>query len=304
MSYNYVLTLIAKPRLTAVLRDAVAAFVSTVAKCSDIDWLAEGEACDIHFELAAKADLPALRQSTQRLFEETDIDAFVQPAGGRRKRLLVADMDSTIIEQECIDEIAEAAGVGDKVAAITGRAMRGELDFEAALVERVNLIRGFPLTGLKAILDRRITLTPGATELTATMRANGGRCVLVSGGFTFFTSAIAERAGFDASFGNTLKMTDGCIDGVEPPILGRDYKLEVLRREAQTMGIDMSETMAVGDGANDLAMIGAAGLGVAFRAKAIVAKAADARITAGDLTSLLFIQGYRRSEFGKAALYN
>ncbi|MDZ4790073.1 MAG: phosphoserine phosphatase SerB [Hyphomicrobiales bacterium] len=261
------------------------------------DWLADGIACDLLIHMEGG---PHALKAARALIGDAPIDAVIQPAAGRRKRLLVADMDSTVIEQECIDEMAAVAGVGAQVAAITEAAMRGELDFEAALIERINMIRGFPVAGLQDILDNCITLTPGAAELTATMRAHGARCILVSGGFTFFTDTIAKRAGFDASHGNTLVISDGTVAGVKQPILGREYKLEALRAEADKMGVDIADTMAVGDGANDLAMLGSAGLGVAFKAKDVVARAAAARIDHGDLTALLYIQGYKRIDFRKS----
>lgn len=260
-------------------------------------WLAPGQACDIAFRPADDAALADARQLLDRITTALPIDAAIQPAAGRRKRLLVADMDSTIIEQECLDEIARLAGIGPQIAAITERAMRGELNFEAALRERVGLLKGFPLSRLGEVLETAITLTPGARALTATMHAHGGRCVLVSGGFTFFTGAVALLAGFDAHFGNSFLMEDGAVAGVADPILGQEAKLATLKAEAAALGITLSETMAVGDGANDLAMLKAAGLGVAFHAKPVVAQEAAARIDHGDLTSLLFLQGYRQADF-------
>ncbi len=192
--------------------------------------------------------------------------------------MLVADMDSTIIQQECLDEVAKAAGIGPKIAAITERAMRGEVEFEAALKQRIGLLSGFPESGLRDVLDRHIQLTPGARELAGTMRANGARTVLVSGGFTFFTSAIARIAGFDIDYGNRFLFENGAIAGVAEPILGQNAKLEAMEREALQTGIGLGEIVAVGDGANDLAMIKAAGLGVAFHAKPIVASQARARV--------------------------
>lgn len=258
------------------------------------DWLAPGQACDISF---SAHDENALQRARQFIATLTRVDAAIQPVEGRRKRLLVADMDSTIIQQECLDEIARLAGIGPQIAAITERAMNGELNFEAALRERVGLLRGFPLSRLQEVLANSITLTPGARMLTSTMRANGGRCVLVSGGFTFFTGAVALLAGFDAHFGNSFLIEDDAVAGVADPILGQEAKLATLKAEAAALGIPLSQAMAVGDGANDLAMLKAAGLGVAFHAKPVVASEAAARIDHGDLTSLLFLQGYRQADF-------
>ena len=203
---------------------------------------------------------------------------------------------STIIGQECLDEIAKVAGIGPQIAAITERAMRGEVQFEAALRERIGLLKGFPLDRLQQVLEEKITLTDGARTLTATMRANGARCVLVSGGFTFFTGAVAMMAGFDAHYGNSFLVEDDAVVGVAEPILGKDAKLATLRSEAAGLGIGPSEAIAVGDGANDLDMLKEAGLGVAFHARPIVAREAAASISHGDLTSLLFLQGYRQTD--------
>ncbi len=192
--------------------------------------------------------------------------------------------------------MARAAGIGPKVAAITERAMRGELQFEDALRQRIALLRGFPEAKLRDVLDR-IELMPGTKELTGTMRAYGARVVLVSGGFTFFTSAIAKRAGFDIDYGNRFIFENGALTGVAEPILGQNAKLEAMESEALQTGIGLGEIIAVGDGANDLAMIKAAGLGVAFRAKPIVSAEARARINHGDLTALLYLQGYRAEDF-------
>jgi phosphoserine phosphatase len=207
-------------------------------------------------------------------------------------------MDSTMIGQECLDELADFVGLREKVAAITARAMRGEIAFEPALRERVALLRGLSADVVKTLLAERITLTPGARTAVATMRAHGCRTVLVSGGFTVFTGAIAERLGFHAHRGNVLEMADGALLGtVAEPILGREAKLAALEARTAALGIGADAVVAVGDGANDGAMVAAAGLGVAFRAKPAVAAAAAARIEHGDLTALLYLQGYRQEEF-------
>ncbi|MBI1340272.1 phosphoserine phosphatase SerB [bacterium] len=231
------------------------------------------------------------------LADEAKFDWSLSPEEGRRKRLLVSDMDSTIIGQECLDELADYAGVKAEVASITERAMRGELDFEAALIERVAMLKGLPVSALMRCYEDRVRLNPGARTLTATMRRSGARCVLVSGGFTFFTERVARDAGFDAHRANTLVEADGGLTGaVARPILGREAKLAALKEEAAALGIDLAATLAIGDGANDLAMIEASGLGVAFRAKPIVADRTRARIAHTDLTAALFFQGYHEGE--------
>ena len=226
------------------------------------------------------------------------VDIVVQPAASRRKRLLIADMDSTIIEQECIDELAEFVGRRAEIAAITERAMRGDLDFEAALLERLEMLKGLPVTALGDVFEKRITLTPGARTLVRTMRKRGATTALVSGGFTYFTSRVAAAAGFDVNEANELLAAEGRLAGdVARPIRGRKAKEEALVRLSIERGIPLAETLAVGDGANDLGMLGRAGLGVAFRAKPAVAAAAGARIDHGDLTALLYLQGVTKTDF-------
>jgi phosphoserine phosphatase len=227
------------------------------------------------------------------------LDAAFLPAAGRRKKLLVADMDSTIIGQECIDELAALAGAGPEIAAITERAMRGELDFEAALEERVGRLAGSPAHLIDRVCDQRLSLNPGAQTLVRTMRWAGAECVLVSGGFTVFTRVVAERAGFSSHRGNRLGVdADGALDGtVGKPILGRDAKARALVELAEEAGLDLDQTLAIGDGANDLAMIGKAGLGIAYKAKPVVAAAAKAAILHTDLSAALYYQGYTVEEF-------
>jgi phosphoserine phosphatase len=226
------------------------------------------------------------------------VDLVVQPSAGRRKAMLLADMDSTMIRQECIDELAEVAGVGAHVRAITARAMNGELDFEGALTERVALLRGLPETVIAEVLAARITPMPGGTALVATMRAHGAYAALVSGGFTAFTQAIAARLGFDEHRANTLLSEGGRLTGaVAQPILGREAKVRALEDITARRGIAEADVIAVGDGANDLGMLGRAGTGVALHAKPSVAAQCDIRINHGDLTALLYLQGYRRDEF-------
>ncbi len=297
---SHVVTLITAVGAHEPLVGLAKTLCASLANSQPAVWLAE-EACDIPFRPESEAALAHAREAVYDLRRGGAVDAFIQPVAGRRKRMLVADMDSTIIRQECLDEIAAVAGIGPKIAAITERAMLGELDFESALRERIGLLHGFPESRLQEVLDSRITLTPGARALASTMRANGGRAVLVSGGFSFFTAAVAARAGFDADYGNRFIMENGVIAGVADPILGRDAKLRTLEREAATFGVSQEDVIAVGDGANDLAMLKAAGLGVAFHAKPMVAEQADARIDHGDLAALLYLQGYRRDAFVTSA---
>ena len=227
------------------------------------------------------------------------IDLAILPAARfGRKRLLISDMDSTIIGQECIDEIADAVGLKAKISEITERAMRGELDFEAALTERVAMLKGLPLGALARTLEERITLNPGARTLIATMKAHGARTLLVSGGFTYFTSRVADLAGFESHQGNTLIDDGAALTGeVGRPILGREAKRTALLEAAAALGASADDTLAMGDGANDLDMIRASGLGVAYRAKPVVAAEAAGSIRHTDLTAALFFQGYKASEF-------
>jgi phosphoserine phosphatase len=239
-----------------------------------------------------------LRQEAAAAVAELPVDWAIVPVAGRRKQLLVADMDSTIINVECLDELADFAGVKAEIAAITERAMRGELEFEPALRERVAKLKGLAVEALQKTYDERVRLNPGARTLVRTMAANGARCVLVSGGFTFFTSRITEAAGFHTNRANLLLDDGAALTGqVQEPILGRAAKLSALREEAQALGIGAGETLAIGDGANDLDMIKAAGLGIAYHAKPLVAAEADARIDHTSLETALFFQGYARREF-------
>ena len=243
-------------------------------------------------------DLAAVKAALAPVFEGRTVDWCLQPTDGRRKRLLVADMDSTIINVECLDELADFAGLKAEISAITERAMRGELEFEGALRQRVAMLKGLAVTTLQQAYDERVRLNPGARTLVRTMRGHGARCVLVSGGFTFFTSRVAQAALFHAHRANTLLESDGRLSGaVAEPILGREAKLAALREEASARDLPLSATLAVGDGANDLGMIEAAGLGVAYRAKPIVAAQADAKVEHCDLTALLYFQGYSLDDF-------
>lgn len=239
-----------------------------------------------------------LREEAAAAVAELPVDWALVPVEGRRKKLLIADMDSTIINVECLDELADFAGLKAEIAAITERAMRGELAFEPALIARVGKLKGLSLEALQRTYDERVELNPGAATLVRTMAKNGARCVLVSGGFTFFTSRVAEAAGFHANRANTLLNDGATLTGeVAQPILGRSAKLEALRAEAAAIGAGEADALAIGDGANDLDMIKAAGLGLAFRAKPIVAIEAHAKIDYTSLEAALFFQGYRRAEF-------
>jgi len=270
---------------------AVAATGGTVAARATL----APEAHDLRVEGAVRA---ALRRAVESALVGLPADVCVQPWEGRRKRLLVADMDSTIIGCECLDELADFAGVKAEVSRITERAMRGEIGFEGALRERVAMLQGLPLSALTRCYEARVRLNPGAETLVRTMAAHGARCVLVSGGFSFFTSRVARAAGFHDDRANRLVEKGDVLTGeVADPILGREAKLAALKREAAELGIDLSLALAVGDGANDLAMIEAAGLGVAYRAKPVVAAEADARVDHADLTALLHFQGYAAADF-------
>jgi phosphoserine phosphatase len=260
------------------------------------DWLAPDEAAE--FPVAAP---PVNRWEVWAELQALGVDMVVQPAAGRRKRMLLADMDSTMIGQECIDELAAEAGIGPRVAEITARAMNGELDFEGALRERVALLAGLPESVIARVIDSRITLAPGGAELVATMRRDGAHAALVSGGFTAFTAHVAAALGFDEHRANRLLVEGGRLAGrVAEPILGRAAKVAALDEITARLGLTSAEVLAVGDGANDLGMLERAGAGVALHAKPAVAAECDIRVNHGDLTALLFLQGYARSDFAAA----
>jgi len=293
----YVAILISNSAVTAVDSALLTELAETLPHAGAARWLNSGIAADIPF---ARADAPltAITAWLRGIVGDRPVDVAVLPEAYRRKKLLLADMDSTMIEQECIDELAAFVGLKDKVSAITARAMRGEIAFEPALRERVALLRGLPVTIVDEIIARHITLMPGGRTLVATMKAHGAYTALVSGGFTFFTSPIGRMIGFDEDRSNILELEDGKLAGlVRDPILGKEAKQERLIALREERGLRPEETLAVGDGANDLAMLGEAGLGVALHAKPAVAAAADVRIDHGDLTALLYLQGYRASEF-------
>jgi len=252
-------------------------------------------------DYVVKDDMATWTDRVTRGVEGLPVDWCLQPEAGRKKRLLIADMDSTIINVECLDELADFAGKKAEISAITERAMRGELEFEGALRERVGMLKGLSSGALQECYDARVRLNPGAAVTVKTMAANGARCLLVSGGFTFFTDRVAAAAGFHANRANSFNFDGEVMSGtVGEPILGKQAKLDALLEETTALGVTPFDALAVGDGANDLAMIEAAGLGVAYRAKPVVAAQADARVDHSDLTALLYFQGYRASEFAEA----
>tara|TARA_B100000614_G_scaffold256391_1_gene274865 strand:+ start:291 stop:1187 length:897 start_codon:yes stop_codon:yes gene_type:complete len=295
---EHVLTLIAgspDPHLNALAADAREKLRSAGARVAEPDFLASDIACDLLF-----VDLePAAAEAAAReVVGDAPIDHVVQPTAGRRKKLMIADMDSTIVNVETLDELAAHAGVKDKVKSITERAMRGEIDFRGALRERVAMLAGLPATALQETFDHAVGLNPGAETLMATLRAAGVFTALVSGGFTFFTDRIRARLGFDDAQANVLDIVDGHLTGrVREPIINRDGKRTALVELCIRHEFDFSEAIAVGDGANDLPMLQTAGMGVAYHAKPLVAAGAKARIDHGDLTALLYLQGYRPEEF-------
>jgi phosphoserine phosphatase len=294
---DLVLTVVAPPNAGAFSLALREVFASVGAKGTSSRKLDAGESAATDVFLEAP-DLAEVRAALEEPMAGQALDWCVQPVAGRRKRLLVADMDSTIINVECLDELADFAGLKAEISAITERAMRGELAFEGALRERVAMLQGLSVAALQQTYDERVRLNPGARTMVRTMAANGARCVLVSGGFSFFTSRVAQAALFHAHRANTLIEAEGALTGfVGEPILGREAKLAALEQEAKAGAIPLAETLALGDGANDLAMIEAAGLGIAYHAKPIVAAQADARIEHTDLTTLLYFQGYSEDAF-------
>jgi phosphoserine phosphatase len=294
MSSVLVATLIADPSTEPLSEATVDRAAQALNGIERRRWLDEGVAADLVFT----GDLKAKRAALESALSGDAIDVIVQPLAHRRKRLLIADMDSTLIGQECVDELAARVGVGERVAAITERAMRGEVAFAPALRERVALLQGLPETVIQDVLKDRITLSRGARTLVQTMRANGAYVAIVSGGFRQFTGAIRERLGADEDRANVLMIEGGRLTGqVMEPILGQDAKLSALKEIAAAMGLALDDTLAVGDGANDLPMLQAAGLGIAYRAKPKVAAGADARVERTDLSALLYAQGFARKDF-------
>jgi phosphoserine phosphatase len=290
-----VATLIANPSQPVLTDEVVALAATALGQETERSVLARGIAADLI--LPALADAKAIEGTLRQALDGRPIDIVVQPLATRRKRLFLADMDSTMIGQECIDELADYVGLKKEVSEITERAMRGEIAFEPALRERVALLKNLPVDVVDDIIEKRITLTPGGRVLVQTMRANGAYACLVSGGFTLFTGPIGAKIGFNEHRSNQLILEGEKLAGtVEEPILGREAKLATLIELRTRFGLARHETMAVGDGANDLAMLGEAGLGVAFRAKPAVAAAAHAQIDHADLSALLYAQGYRADE--------
>jgi len=290
-----VATLIAHPS-NPVLDAKAGERAAEAVNAAGLYWLADGIACDV--ALRNEADAAVSEQQLRHALSDLPIDVVVQHVETRRKKILIADMDSTMIGQECIDELADVVGLKEQVSAITARAMNGEIAFEPALRERVALLKGLPITVVDDVIAKRITLTSGGPELIATMRAKGFYTALVSGGFTVFTSRIADMLGFHENRANLLLEKDGILTGeVAEPILGKQAKVDALNDIAEKLGIPPDEAMAVGDGANDLGMLGLAGSGVALHAKPTVSAQAKMRIDHSDLTALLYIQGYRRSDF-------
>jgi phosphoserine phosphatase len=296
---THVATLVCDPAFPALNGGLLRRARQALSRPGPPQWLDPGIAADIAFEPGPSDGASAVAERVRAALDNASVDVIVQKTQGRRKKLLLADMDSTMINQECIDELAAEIGEMAHVAAITERAMRGDIAFEPALRERVALLKGLDRATILRVIANKITLTPGGRALVQTMRANGAHTVLVSGGFSVFASVIAARIGFHEHRANELLFgEDGKLSGlVAEPILGKDAKLAALEQLREKRGLSAEETLAVGDGANDLAMLEAAGLGIAFRAKPKVAAAAHARIDHGDLTALLYAQGYRREEF-------
>ena len=288
----FTVTVLAAPK-RADLTQSLAEDLRAQWNGGHVIWLNPGIAAEFPVD-AQPADFWPLWE----VMQAQGFDIAIQPTQGRRKAVLLADMDSTMIEQECIDELADVAGVGERVAAITARAMNGELDFHEALLARVGLLAGLPETAIDEVLDNRITLAAGGRDLVATMHAQGGYSALVSGGFTAFTGPVATALGFDEHRANTLLADNDVLTGhVALPVLGREAKVEALQQIAAARGLTPADVIAVGDGANDLGMLQLAGTGVALHAKPSVAAQVDIRINHGDLTALLYLQGYAAEEF-------
>ncbi len=293
---SLIATLICNPANPALDSSIVDGARAVLPGAAPAQWLFNEVAVDIPF--TSSDDIGAIVDRLREARGDLPIDIVVQPRIARRKKLFLADMDSTMIGQECVDELADFAGLKNHVAAITERAMRGEIEFEPALRERVALLQGMAVSVVDEVLAKRITLTPGGRELVATMRAHGAYTCLISGGFTLFTRSVAAMIGFQENRGNELLVADGKFTGqVAEPILGRAAKLATLVELREAFDVDDLDTLAVGDGANDLGMIQSAGLGIAYHARPAVAAAAHGRIDFGDLTALLYAQGYRRDEF-------
>jgi phosphoserine phosphatase len=291
---RHVLTFIAGPTCTESLPQVVAKLTASFSGMP-VRWLAPNRACDVELEYALSAgQFAALKEKTDAM----RIDCVMQPLAHRHKKLLISDMDSTMIEQECIDELADCVGLKETVSAITARAMNGEIDFADALRERVRMLAGLPVATLAEVFDTRITMMPGAELLVKTMKARGSYCVLVSGGFTFFTGRVAAVLGFDAHEANQLEVGNATLTGaVTEPVLGKEAKHATLHKICMERSIPLGATLAVGDGANDLPMLHAAGLGVAYRAKPVVEASASAAIRFNDVSALLYLQGIAQCDW-------
>lgn len=288
----YAVTLLTNPAAPALNLSTAEALRSAWGG-GDLKWLALGEAAEFMVE-----QVPSNLWDVWEGLQSQGIDLIAQPAEGRRKKMLLADMDSTMIQQECIDELADVAGVGERVKEITAKAMNGELDFEGALIERVGLLKGLPESVIQKVIDERITFMPGGKALLATMKRDGAYAALVSGGFTAFTGYVAETLGFHENRANTLLVENGELVGKPGlPILGREAKVAALNEITERLGLAHGDVIAVGDGANDLGMLKLAGAGVALHAKPSVAAECDIRINHGDLTALLYVQGYAKADF-------
>ena len=296
MAKTHVAVLLAKPN-GPIITDIDFLYMRRFCGADRATWLHHGFAAEFEVD-----GVPEGLEDARDEFHDRKFDLAVLPIDGRKKRLLVADMDSTIIKQECIDELAAEAGIGEAVSAITDRAMNGVIDFEDAVRERVGLLAGLPEETIEKVWKERITFTRGAKTLVRTMSAAGARTVLISGGFTEFTRRVADRIGFHEHYANELLLADGKLTGeVGTPVLGRDAKRRILSELLERHGLRPEDAMAVGDAANDLAMIQLAGCGVAFRAKPLVAALSDARVDFCDLTGLLYLQGFHRAEFTGSA---
>lgn len=296
---THVATLVCDPTFPVLTGDMLRRASEALRRPGPLNWLDPCIAADIAFDPGPAVGARAVAHRVRSALDDAAVDVIVQRVQGRRKKHLLADMDSTMICQECIDELAAAIGKRAEVAAITERAMRGEMAFESALRQRVALLKGLDRAAVLDVIANRISLTPGGCVLVQTMRANGAHTVLVSGGFSVFASVVAERIGFHEHQANELLFgEDGRLSGlVAEPVLGKDAKLAALEHLRSRLGLSTEDTLAVGDGANDLAMLKAAGLGIAFRAKPKIAAAAPARIDHSDLTALLYAQGFRREDF-------
>lgn len=295
---TYVATLISNPTAPALDAAVLRRARDVLYAAQEPVWLDPGIAAEIVFTPGADSDRRGVSDILRATFASEAIDIVVQRTGNRRKKLFLADMDSTMIGQECIDELADFAGHKARIAAITARAMRGEIAFEPALRERLALLKGLPVSSIDEVIAKRITLTPGARTLVATLRANGAHTCMVSGGFTLFTDRIAAMIGFDESRANTLLLDGEKLSGaVKDPIFGRESKRAALIELRDRLRLKKEDTLAAGDGANDMDMITEADLGAAYHAKPAVAAMAGARIDHGDLTALLYAQGYKREEF-------